>query len=97
MNKLTVQLFAYEGELNEMKVFLKELKKCGNVKKCVINRATGIRHRILTHYEEAGVTAKTICKWNYLQGDCELTSEQPRFRENTCETCTRALNTSLPE
>ena len=97
VKKLTTQLLAYEGELNEMKVLLKKLEKSGVEKKFVINRVAGIKHRILTHYDDAGITAKIICKWKYLQGDCELTSEQPRFRKETCETCMRALKASLPE
>ena len=80
-----------------MKGLLKKLEKEGVVKKFVTNRVTGIKHIILTHYDDAGIAAKTICKWRYLQGDCELTAEQPRFRKETCETCMRALKASLPE
>ena len=64
VKKLTSQLLAYEGELNELKVLLKKLEKSGCAKKYVTNRVTGIRHRILTHYEDAGVGAKTICSGN---------------------------------
>ena len=97
VKKLTTQLLAYEAELNEMKGLLKKLEKNGVVKKFVTNRVTGIKHRILTHYDDARIAAKTICKWKYLQGDCELTAEQPRFRKETCETCMRALKASLPQ
>ena len=62
VNKLTAQLTLYQNELDEIRALLKKLEKCGNIKKFVTNRATGIRHRILTYYEDAGVLAKTVCK-----------------------------------
>ena len=96
VRKLTTMLAAYQGELDEVKELLNKLEKNGVAKKHVTHRTTNIRHRILTHYEDAGMLAKTVCKLKYLQGDCVLTSEAPTVREETCETCLRALKASLP-
>ena len=96
VKKLTAQLKLYQSELDEIRTLLKKLDKRGHVKKLVTNHATGIRRIILTYYDDARVLAKTVCKWKYLQAVCELTSEPPHVREDTCETCLRALKASLP-
>ena len=63
--------------------------------KFVRNRKTGIVHRVLCGFEEAGNSAITFCGWSYAAKKVDLQKQAPDKRKETCKTCLPALRASL--
>ena len=96
MKKLSDQLSQYTAELEDLKKQIKILDKRPLAKSYTVNPRTKVTHRILTTYEDAGIDAKTICKWPYIRAGGSLTAEAPTSRCTTCDTCLPQLKASPP-
>ena len=96
IKKLAEQLKVYTAELDDLRKQIKLLDKRPLAKSYTINPRSGITHRILTSYEDAGIDARTFCKWPYIRQGGVLTADPPTARQTTCDTCLPALKASLP-
>ena len=96
MKQLSDQLAQHTTELEELKKQIKILDKRPLARCYTVNPRTKVTHRVLTSFEDAGIQAKTFCKWPYIQAGGSLTAEAPTTRSTTCDTCLPQLKASLP-